>query len=159
MRENINMNTGEIRTFKKGRSKLLTSIAAYLAVSYLISVQAAQNGVYVRRAEPLAGTTPNNFSFGITLSDDISGTGVTSVVGLAFGSDSAQNTNKASPLNRQFEYVDRSFVQVKFSPRDSGEKKAMLEVRNALDGKVFNIPLVLIPEPPQPPVDNSTDPN
>ena len=120
MRENISKNTVEIRTFNKGRSKLFRSMAAILAVSSFVSVQAAQNGVYVRRAGPLAGPTPNNFTFGITLSDDISGTGVTSVVGLAFGSDSAQNTNKASPLNRQFEYVDRSYVQVKFSPRDHG---------------------------------------
>ena len=113
----------------------------------------------MRRAEPLAGPTPNNFTFGITFSDDISGTGVTSVVGLAFGSDSAQNANKASPLSRQFEYIDRSYVQVKFAPRDLGKRKAVLEVRSSLDGKVFNIPLVLIPDPPQPPVDNSTDPN
>ena len=153
------MKTGDIRTSKKGRSKLFRSIAAFLTLTSFVSIQAAQNGVYVRRAEPLADPTPNNFSFDITLTDDISGTGVTSVVGLAFGSDSAQNTNRASPLNRQFEYVDRSYVQVKFSPRDSGEKKAVLEVRSAIDGKVFNIPLVLIPEPPQPPVDNSTDPN
>jgi len=120
MRENISANSGEIRTYMKVRSKLFRSVAAFLAVSCFISVSAAQNGVYVRRAGPIAGPTPNNFSFGLTLSDDISGTGVTSVVGLAFGSDSAQNTNKASPLNRQFEYVDRSYVQIKFSPRDSG---------------------------------------
>jgi|LauGreDrversion4_2_1035121.scaffolds.fasta_scaffold102169_1 hypothetical protein len=106
----------------------------------------------------MSGPTVANYTFGFTLSDDQSGTGVTSVIGLAFGSEST--TQKPSPLNRQFEQVDRSYMQIKFSPRESGPRRAALEMRNSLDGKGFNILLQLIPEPvppppPPPTIDNS----
>jgi hypothetical protein len=90
MMKNITCMRKDLNHFRsKTKNLFLNFGAALIVLTAVSSVSARSSGAYVRRTEPLNTPATGNFTFGFTLGEDMSGTGVTSLVGLAFGSDSA----------------------------------------------------------------------
>lgn len=104
--------------------------AVLAIVSASLATAQQSIGSYVRR-QTTVGDFQGNYTFEFMLSDPSGDIGVDQVLGIAFGNDVFNPAvSKFAPVS-PFEYIQRSFIQIRFNKDQQGDGSFQLEVNQA----------------------------